>query len=138
MSTALPTQNEAWGFYGTIAQAGHGTSVTLPLWTIATDVIRRETGASDETIRAFLDSKHGRHFADDVVSNLQQDQTLTNAVQLAADRWMGLRISRRTSEHTGIPQGLPYLTGFVEHEGIVAEETEVGHLDGDDFDASER
>ena len=35
--------------------------------------------------------------------------------------WMGWTISRRTSRETGIPAGLPYLTGFVIQEGIVAE-----------------
>jgi hypothetical protein len=34
---------------------------------------------------------------------------------------MAWSISRRTSRETGIPVGLPYLTGFVISEGIAAE-----------------
>jgi hypothetical protein len=34
---------------------------------------------------------------------------------------MGWRITQRTSRETGIPAGLPYLTGFVINEGIAAE-----------------
>jgi hypothetical protein len=34
---------------------------------------------------------------------------------------MGWRIGRRTSRETGIPQGLPYLTGFVTDCEILAE-----------------
>jgi hypothetical protein len=31
-------------------------------------------------------------------------------------------ISRHTSRETGIPRGLPYLTGFVINEGMMAED----------------
>ena len=34
---------------------------------------------------------------------------------------MGWRITQLTSRETGIPVGLPYLTGFVITEGIAAE-----------------
>jgi hypothetical protein len=34
---------------------------------------------------------------------------------------MSWRIDRATSRDTGIPQGLPYLTGLVEHYVIMAE-----------------
>jgi hypothetical protein len=37
-------------------------------------------------------------------------------------QWMGwTTISRHISRETGIPRGLPYLTGFVINEGLVAE-----------------
>ena len=46
---------------------------------------------------------------------------LEQAILAAVERWMGWRISRRTAQETGIPQGLPYLTGFVMHAAIEAE-----------------
>ena len=43
-----------------------------------------------------------------------------NAIAVAATRWMGWTIGRRTSRETGIPPGLPYLTGYVIHAAIEA------------------
>jgi hypothetical protein len=37
---------------------------------------------------------------------------------------MAWRISRRTSRETGIPVGMPFLTGFVISESIAAEATQ--------------
>jgi hypothetical protein len=37
---------------------------------------------------------------------------------------MGWRISARTAHETGIPRGLPYLTGYVLHAEIEAEITD--------------
>ena len=34
---------------------------------------------------------------------------------------MGWRIDRKTSRETGIPNGLPYLTGLANHFAIMAE-----------------
>ncbi len=34
---------------------------------------------------------------------------------------MGWRIDRKTSRETGIPHGLPYLTGLASHFAIMAE-----------------
>jgi DNA-binding NtrC family response regulator len=43
------------------------------------------------------------------------------AIAKSTAEWMGWRITQRTSRETGIPAGLPYLTGFVINEGIAAE-----------------
>ena len=43
------------------------------------------------------------------------------AIAKTTAEWMGWRITQRTSRETGIPAGLPYLTGFVINEGIAAE-----------------
>lgn len=72
-------------------------------------------------MRDFLDSRHGRHFADDVANGLWKGEALAPAIDAAIVRWMGWRIDRRMSRDTGIPQGLPYLTGLVEHYAIMAE-----------------
>jgi hypothetical protein len=72
-------------------------------------------------MRDFLDSRHGRHFADDVATELVGGLLLDAAVNAAVARWMDWRISRKTERDTGIPRGLPYLTGFVTHFEILAE-----------------
>lgn len=63
--------------------------------------------------RDFLDSRHGRHFADDVANELASGRPLQPATEAAITRWMGWTINRATERDTGIPRGLPYLTGFV-------------------------
>ena len=75
-----------------------------------------------ETVRDFLDSRHGRHFGDDVLNALDAGRPLTEAIDAATQRWMGLAIGRQTSKDYGIPRGLPYLTGFVIHVGLMAED----------------
>ncbi|MBI3674076.1 MAG: hypothetical protein HY245_11815 [Rhizobiales bacterium] len=116
-TTILPTRNEAWGFYGT---SRHHVDPDRA-WPLAFATIAEATGASPEGVRDFLDSRHGRHFADDVASGLADSQSLENAITAAIDRWMGWRIGRKTHRETGIPVGLPYLTGFVTHFEILAE-----------------
>ena len=71
------------------------------------------TGEPLESVRAFLDSRHGRHFADEVSNGLHRGQTLEVAIQTATHTWMGWTINRRMSRDYGIPVGLPYLLGFV-------------------------
>ena len=71
-------------------------------------------------VRDFLDSRHGRYFADDVASELLRRAPLERAIEAATVRWMGWRIDRRTSRETGIPAGLPCLTGFAIHFEILA------------------
>ena len=61
------------------------------------------------------------HFADDVAGELARGDTLKEAINTAIARWMRWRINRRTSRETGIPKGLPYLTGFANHYAIMAE-----------------
>ena len=47
--------------------------------------------------------------------------SVPDAIAKTTAEWMGWRITQRTSRETGIPAGLPYLTGFVINEGIAAE-----------------
>lgn len=116
-SATLRTCNEAWGFYGTCA----GITDVDAAWHMAFEAVAQATGASPEGVRDFLDSRHGRHFADDFVNGLHQGLELHLAIAGAVRRWMRWKIDRSTSRVTGIPQGLPYLTGFVGHCEIMAE-----------------
>lgn len=108
-NSTLPTANEAWGFFGTAA----GFTDADKAWEIASLAIAKVTMGSAEGVRDFLDSRHGRHFADDVYNGIHAGLALEAAIDAAITRWMGWTISRNTARETGIPKGLPYLTGFV-------------------------
>lgn len=108
-------QNDAWGFYGTMNEHAEAA------WPLAMTAISDATGQPLESVRTFLDSRHGRHFADDVQNSLYAGANLADAIAQATARWMGWTIGRSTSKQYGIPKGLPYLTGFVIHCEIVEE-----------------
>ena len=112
-----PTGNRAWGFYGTI---GHHADADTA-WPLAMTAIAAATGCTPDEVHDFLDSRHGRHFADDVANGLFDGMAMPKAIAATAQIWMGWTIGRRTARETGIPQGLPYLTGFVMHAAIEAE-----------------
>ena len=113
--TVLPTENTEWGFWGTMGERA------AEAWPVAFAAIEDATGADPDAVRAFLDSRQGRHFADEVVSQIQIGGGLAEAIARATAAWMGWRIGRRTNRESGIPAGLPYLTGYVLGEGIAAE-----------------
>ena len=116
-TTPIPaTQNEGWGFWGTMEE--HAKEA----WPLATKAIAEATGQPIDNTRAFLDSRHGRHFADDVHNGLCRGNTLKEAIDAAVTRWMGWKISKTNERLQGIPSRLPYLTGFVIHCEIVDEE----------------
>jgi hypothetical protein len=103
------TQNEDWGFWGTMNEQAAAA------WPLAMTAISDATNQPLESVRLFLDSRHGRHFADDVLNALLIGNSVEQAVHAAVARWMGWTIGRVTSRDYGIPRGLPYLTGFVIH-----------------------
>jgi hypothetical protein len=115
--SVLETKNREWGFWGTMNERA------AEAWPLAFRAIQEATGADADAVRAFLDSRYGRHFADGVNGNLWGFYIHTNVADAVAKitaEWMGWRITARTARETGIPAGLPYLTGFVVNEGIVA------------------
>lgn len=112
--TTIPaSRNEAWGFWGTMNEHANAA------WPLAINAISDATGQPLDAVRAFLDSRHGRHFADEVQNGLFRGHTLAESVHAATQQWMGWKIGRQTSKDYGIPRGLPYLTGFVIHCEIV-------------------
>lgn len=117
----LPTQNTEWGFWGSIERLEHAAADIAEAWALASAAIAAKTGASPEGVRNFLDSRHGRHFADDVADSLARGEALAIAIDTAITRWVGWKIDRRTSRETGIPAGLPYLTGLVTHFEVLAD-----------------
>lgn len=90
---------------------GEGTAARA--WPLAMAAITEATATDDIEVRAFLDSRWGRHFADTVHNNLHEGQSLGAAIDGAVDIWQGWKVSRATRREYGIPEGIPYLTGFV-------------------------
>ena len=115
--TNLTTTNTAWGFWGTIAHHIDPAAA----WPLAMDQVAEATGMAATAVRDFLDSRHGRHLADEVAGHLATGQQLEAAIGAAVETWMGWRIGRRMARETGIPAGLPYLTGLVGQMQVEAE-----------------
>jgi len=114
--TIPSTRNEGWGFWGTM---GDKASTA---WPLAMTAIADATSENFDSVRNFLDSPHGRHFADDVHNALYDGNLLPDAITAATKKWMGRKIGARNNRDYGIPSNMPYLAGFVIHYGITDEE----------------
>ena len=108
-STLLLSATESHGFCGTIRQHAEPHHA----WMLAIDAVATATSASEEGVRAFLASRSGRHFGDEVAKAICSGRDLAAAIDGVVERWMELRITPLIETEIGIPQGLPYLTGFV-------------------------
>ena len=109
------SQNEGWGFYGTMQHLAGAA------WPLAMLAIRQATEESLEDVRAFLDSRCGRHFADEVHNGLHRGQSLQEAIAGATRQWMAWKVNDRLSRRYGLPKGMAYLLAMVVHEGIQAD-----------------
>lgn len=123
--TIPPSRNEGFGFFGTMTLSPYRDRRSAEIWELATTLIAEAIGAdsADERFgaRDFLDSRMGRHFADDVVSGLQNGAPDSEAAITATiQKWQAWRIDRQTQRAEGIPAGLPYLTGWVQHFAVSA------------------
>ncbi len=121
----LPSRNEDYGFFGTLTLCPQRDRRSAEVWTLASTLIVKTIHANSEDemigIRDFLDSRMGRQFADDVVGNMMGCNIDTEtAITSAIRRWQDWRISRQTERDEGIPAGLPYLTGWVQHFAVTA------------------
>jgi hypothetical protein len=121
----LPSRNEDFGFFRTLTVCSLRDRTSAEVWTLASRLIAEaiRAGGEDEMIgiRDFLDSRMGRHFADDVVGNMTGcNIDCEAAIRSSIRTWQGWRISRKTEAEEGIPEGLPYLTGWVQHFAVAA------------------
>ena len=119
------SRNEDYGFFRALTVCPERDRRSADVWTLASRLIAEAIGASSEDemigIRDFLDSRMGRHFADDVVGNMTSCNIgLEAAIAAAIRRWQDWRIDRATERLEGIPAGLPYLTGWVQHFAVAA------------------
>jgi hypothetical protein len=125
--TILISRNEGYGFFGTMRH----WATPEDAWNIALAAVAEATGCAFHEVRDFLDSRYGRHFADEVIGKLSTNRgpvaprpTLQVAIDLAVKQWSAWQISKPTSRATGIPMGSDYLTGFVIHAAITTEAEE--------------
>lgn len=121
----LPSRNEDYGFFRAMTVCPLRDRRSAEVWTLASTMIAKAIRAAREDemigIRDFLDSRMGRHFADDVVGNMIGCNIgLEPAITSTICRWQDWRISRQTEREEGIPAGLPYLTGWVQHFAVTA------------------
>jgi len=121
----LPSRNEDYGFFQTLTVCPQRDRRSAEVWTLASRLIAEAIHADREDemigIRDFLDSRMGRQFADDVVGNMTGCNIGPEAaIGSAIRRWQDWRIDRKTERAEGIPAGLPYLTGWVQHFAITA------------------
>jgi len=121
----LPSRNPDYGFFATLTTCPERDRRSVEVWVLASTLIAKAIRATSEDemigIRDFLDSRMGRHFADDVVGNMVGCKIDSKtAIRSAIRRWQDWRISRQLERCEGIPAGLPYLTGWVQHFAIAA------------------
>ena len=116
-NSTLPTANEAWGFYGSSNTFADADTA----WAIAFPAVLAATEGTAEGVRDFLDSRHGRHFADDVHNGIHAGLDLTAAINAAIIRWMGWTLNRETAREIAMPNGLPYLKGFVLYFSLLSQ-----------------
>ena len=121
----LPSRNPDHGFFGTLTTCPERDRSSVEVWVLASTLIVKAIVAATEEdmigIRDFLDSRMGRHFADDVVGNMVGCKIDSEtAIKSAIRRWQDWRISRQLERDEGIPEGLPYLTGWVQHFAVAA------------------
>ncbi len=82
--TTLETQNECYGFFGTIRNRANAKEA----WRIAMIRVAKKTQFPPDVVRKFLDSNYGRWFAEEVCTHILDDSDLENAIELATTRWM--------------------------------------------------
>jgi hypothetical protein len=88
-------------------------------WDLAMKAIMKATKLDAQTVRAFLDSRQGRHFADQVGAT----GSLKTAIARATAQHMAWKISRRTAQDLDATHliGAPYLTGMAMAAAVEAE-----------------
>jgi hypothetical protein len=127
----LPSRNKDYGFFRTLTVCPQRDRPSDEVWALASTLIAKAIRATTEEemigIRDFLDSRIGRHFADDVVGNMVGCKIDSEtAIRSAIRTWQDWRISRQLERDEGIPEGLPYLTGWVLHFAIAASTEDAG------------
>lgn len=77
--TILPTQNKEWGFWG-VAKGYAGTNNMGELWDTAFTIIQATAGFTAQETLGLLDSRWGRHTADEFAEEISCDlETFTKA-----------------------------------------------------------
>ena len=80
----LKTENEQWGFYGTLFNH-YDEHETQAKWNEAFKTLQEMSGKKAEEIREFLDSRDGRHLADYC---LDSDDTVKETIRKNYFNWI--------------------------------------------------
>ena len=100
-TTQIPAaQNDAWGFFGTMNDNAEAA------WPIAMTAISDATCQPLDSVRLFLDSRHGRHFADDVLNEMLRGHDPANH-RRRRDALDGLDYRSPDQQGYGIPGDCP-------------------------------
>jgi len=103
----LPTENESYGFYGTCITAGKTEAEAKNLWDEASKGLKKlNPKATPEQIRDFLDSRIGRHIADQVAGDNKPVDTVLK------EKWVGKDFSKfvGTGKVRGFGEGTDTVT----------------------------
>jgi len=106
-NSILPSQNKKWGFWGTMVHLKKATES----WPLAMSGIAKASDQPPEAVRAFLDSRDGRYFADEVGAFLGEGLSVSDAVSKAVHRWMAP--ANKKSGFESFPAETPYLTACI-------------------------
>ena len=109
------TENPIYGFHGEMQRLGQDAPEAFDL---AAREISKVANVDGFTAAAWLDSREGRHFGDDVANYLAAGSALPIAIHQAVGRWLDWTISDNYSRETGIPEGMSYLVGVVNDHAI--------------------
>jgi hypothetical protein len=104
------TANTGWGFTSAVESAPINAAAAF-------DAAAREiglvTGTSPWAACVFLDSRHGRHFGDDVVNAIgDAGGDAGKAVHIAVGRWLDAPAQKDLREKAGAPAGTDALTAL--------------------------
>lgn len=110
MKDVLETQNESYGFYGTMLNDAAKNNWSIEkAWELASNKLLDNTPGNAKKIRAFLDSRSGRHFADDVHNGLHSGKDLKGAIDYAIEKWKGWKAPKDIIRQYKLAQGTNYL-----------------------------
>ena len=101
------SENPDWGFHGEMRN-NQGID-PAEAFDLACRMIDSATGCGAFETAAWLDSRHGRHFGDDVSSAITEGKTLPEAIEAAISRWRSWKIDKTLAREIGIPETTPYL-----------------------------
>lgn len=85
MTAKITTQNETWGWWGTMGHNGHAD--VQGMWDAAIAILVAFWGMTAEDARDFLDSVAGRHLADQCSSMTPDTLTLPSWTAKEIKRW---------------------------------------------------
>lgn len=106
IDTTPTSCNYSWGFWGTIAMAGYDPASA---WAAALPCLHDATDHDPYAIRDWLDSRAGRHFADQVVGSLTLGTELHDAIERAVAQRMAQYVTDTAPPELAPAIGMPTL-----------------------------